>query len=71
MKRMLRKYVAEFSQFSGAVVASVVLKLLFPHSEKLGATMPSGSDMRAFDEPGAVNGAVTITCSPGYFRWDK
>jgi aquaporin Z len=36
------------SQFSGGVVASVVLKLLFPHSEKLGASMPSGSDMQSF-----------------------
>ncbi len=36
------------SQVTGAVVASFVLKLLFPHNVHLGATLPSGSDMQSF-----------------------
>ena len=36
------------SQLAGALLASVVLKLLFPGNEKLGATIPVGSDMQSF-----------------------
>src|SRR3954468_24136865 len=37
-----------FSQIAGGVAASVTLKCLFPASELLGATMPSGSDVQSF-----------------------
>jgi aquaporin NIP len=37
-----------FSQFTGAMVASLLLKLLFPSSHLLGATIPSGSNMQSF-----------------------
>ena len=36
------------SQLAGAVVASLVLKLLFPENVLLGATLPSGSAMQSF-----------------------
>ncbi|MBL4678449.1 MAG: aquaporin [Mucilaginibacter sp.] len=37
-----------FSQIAGALLASVVLKLLFPSSVLLGATLPAGTDMQSF-----------------------
>jgi aquaporin NIP len=36
------------SQLAGAVAASAVLKLLFPSSVLLGATIPAGSNMQSF-----------------------
>jgi aquaporin NIP len=36
------------SQLVGAVVASVLLRFLFPSSQLLGATMPAGSDVQSF-----------------------
>jgi len=36
------------SQSAGAFMASLTLKLLFPASEYLGATLPAGSDMQSF-----------------------
>lgn len=36
------------SQLAGALLASAVLKLLFPDNATLGATLPSGSDMQSF-----------------------
>ena len=36
------------SQLAGALAASAVLKLLFPSSVLLGATIPSGSNMQSF-----------------------
>ena len=36
------------SQCAGALVASAILRLLFPHSTLLGATMPAGSDLQSF-----------------------
>jgi aquaporin Z len=36
------------SQFIGAISASVVLKILFPNNEYLGATIPAGSDIQSF-----------------------
>jgi aquaporin NIP len=36
------------SQFAGAVVASGLLRLLFPGNKLLGATLPAGSDMQSF-----------------------
>lgn len=36
------------SQFSGAFGASLVLKLLFPASTTLGATIPAGGDLQSF-----------------------
>jgi len=44
--RLLPGYV--ISQIAGALLASLVLKLLFPTSPSLGATMPAGSDMQSF-----------------------
>lgn len=35
-------------QFTGAFLASFSLKLLFPQSQNLGATLPAGSDMQSF-----------------------
>ncbi|MCB1276579.1 aquaporin, partial [Prosthecobacter sp.] len=35
-------------QITGALVASGVLRLLFPSNEKLGATLPAGSAMQSF-----------------------
>ena len=36
------------SQFGGAIVASLVLRLLFPGNELLGATLPAGTAMQSF-----------------------
>jgi len=36
------------SQIAGAILASFVLRLLFPTNKLLGATMPSGSEMQSF-----------------------
>jgi aquaporin Z len=36
------------SQSAGAIVASVVLRLLFPGHRTLGATLPAGSETQAF-----------------------
>lgn len=36
------------SQIAGAIVASLVLKFLFPANELLGATLPAGTDMQSF-----------------------
>ncbi len=44
--KRLPGYVA--SQLAGALLASVVLKVLFPANEFLGATLPSGTDMQSF-----------------------
>lgn len=35
------------SQLLGALMSSVLLRLLFPHSELLGATMPSGTEIQS------------------------
>lgn len=35
------------SQFAGAIAASLVLKMMFPANECLGATNPSGSDLQS------------------------
>jgi len=44
--RQLPPYI--ISQLAGAVAASLVLKLLFPANESLGATLPAGSAMQSF-----------------------
>ena len=44
--RLLPGYI--ISQITGALLASLILKLLFPTSPSLGATMPAGSDMQSF-----------------------
>ena len=44
--KSLAPYIA--SQLAGALAASVVLKLIFPSSALLGATMPAGSDSQSF-----------------------
>jgi len=44
--RQLIPYI--ISQLSGAVLASLLLKFLFPANELLGATLPAGSDMQSF-----------------------
>src|ERR1051326_9157516 len=36
------------SQITGAVMASLVLKFLFPQSITLGATLPAGTEMQSF-----------------------
>ena len=36
------------SQLSGAFLASVLLRYLFPHSETLGATLPAGTALQSF-----------------------
>ncbi len=36
------------SQITGALLASIILKLLFPQSQTLGTTLPSGSTMQSF-----------------------
>jgi aquaporin NIP len=36
------------SQISGALLASLILKFLFPENVLLGATIPNGSDMQSF-----------------------
>jgi len=44
--RLLPGYI--ISQISGALLASLVLKLMFPTCPLLGATMPAGSGMQSF-----------------------
>jgi len=44
--RLLPGYI--ISQLAGALLASITLKLLFPTSPLLGATMPAGSEMQSF-----------------------
>src|ERR1700722_15567868 len=44
--REVMPYIA--SQVAGAVLASVLLKLLFPQNQLLGATLPAGSEMQSF-----------------------
>src|ERR1700735_3833068 len=36
------------SQFIGAILASALLRFLFPENKLLGATMPAGSEMQSF-----------------------
>ncbi|PZF74857.1 aquaporin [Taibaiella soli] len=36
------------SQLTGALLASIFLKLVFPHNTFLGATIPAGSDLQSF-----------------------
>ncbi|MEI7801676.1 MAG: aquaporin [Bacteroidota bacterium] len=36
------------SQVAGALSASVILKILFPENQNLGATIPAGSDLQSF-----------------------
>lgn len=45
-KDQLAPYI--ISQLAGALAASLLLRLLFPASELLGATIPAGSDMQSF-----------------------
>lgn len=40
------KYV--ISQFGGGLLASIILKLLFPASKYLGASLPAGSELQSF-----------------------
>src|ERR1700761_6414618 len=49
-KKFPAKYLVPyiFSQLSGAVLASVILRLLFPHNELLGATIPAGTALQSF-----------------------
>lgn len=44
--KQVAPYVA--SQVAGALLASAVLKFLFPSNELLGATVPAGSEMQSF-----------------------
>jgi aquaporin NIP len=44
--RLLPGYIS--SQLAGALLASIMLKLLFPGCPLLGATMPAGSEMQSF-----------------------
>jgi len=44
--KLLLPYIA--AQVAGALLASFMLKLLFPTSPLLGATMPTGSEMQSF-----------------------
>jgi aquaporin Z len=44
--RQLFPYI--FSQLAGALLASLTLHLLFPANEKLGTTLPAGSEMQSF-----------------------
>jgi aquaporin Z len=44
--RDVAPYIA--SQCVGALLASAVLRLLFPHNQLLGATMPAGSELQSF-----------------------
>src|SRR5947207_8712854 len=37
-----------FSQVTGAIIASGLLRLLFPQSKLLGATLPAGSELQSF-----------------------
>ena len=36
------------AQIFGSILASIVLKILFPFSQYLGATLPSGSELQSF-----------------------
>lgn len=45
-KKQLPPYI--LSQVCGAILASVILKLLFPASTSLGATLPAGNAMQSF-----------------------
>ncbi len=49
-KRFELKQVLPFiiSQLSGAILASLTLKYLFPSNETLGATLPAGTEMQSF-----------------------
>jgi len=49
-KRFPAKYLAPYiiSQLCGAILASLTLRLLFPHNELLGATLPSGTALQSF-----------------------
>jgi aquaporin Z len=49
-KRFELKQVLLFiiSQLSGAILASLTLKYLFPSNETLGATLPAGTEMQSF-----------------------
>jgi aquaporin NIP len=44
--RQLLPYI--ISQLCGAVLASLVLRILFPHNELLGATLPAGTALQSF-----------------------
>nr|WP_255563721.1 aquaporin [Mucilaginibacter rivuli] len=44
--RLLPGYIV--SQLAGALLASITLKLLFPSSPLLGATMPAGTELQSF-----------------------
>jgi len=44
--RQLFPYIV--SQLCGAILASLLLRLLFPHNESLGATLPVGTAMQSF-----------------------
>lgn len=44
--RLLPGYIA--SQLAGAILASITLKMLFPTSPLLGATLPAGSEIQSF-----------------------
>src|SRR5258705_11559215 len=45
-RRELIPYIA--SQITGALIASVLLRVLFPESKFLGATLPAGSELQSF-----------------------
>jgi aquaporin NIP len=45
-KKLLLPYIS--SQLFGALMASAILKLLFPENHDLGSTIPAGSDMQSF-----------------------
>ena len=44
--KLLAPYIV--GQLSGAILASVTLRLMFPDNQLLGATMPSGSELQSF-----------------------
>lgn len=45
-KRLVIPYI--LSQLAGAILASIVLKILFPEHKTLGATLPHGSEWQSF-----------------------
>src|SRR3954447_13586287 len=49
-RRLERRWVVPYiaSQCAGAIVASLILRFLFPASATLGATLPAGSVMQSF-----------------------
>jgi aquaporin NIP len=49
------------AQMLGAIAASGVLKLLFPSSEKLGMTLPSGSVSQSFILEAILTAALMLT----------